>query len=584
MKRTLLILLPILLFRVGGAAQSLKSQDTTVTAYRRSALTSILITHPGRTYGGEIAKVFFKIPIPDKFDDHTIPLQTVPLHVPRRQKKARAVLSRLIQSKDIPRAMVNKWFSRNPNTGLFSMSLVAQRGNYDATHFDVSLAKQMARGFARLDDAGEDLIGNTFLLVNDITYFDKSTVAKITGALIMLAGSVATISTGDNRYVDATNDLGDMVSKIEGFKVTVTSHLYRLNWNDSVAYSFYDAYYIDKKDLLDGNFEDMTAKKHAYEKTPDLFTLTYVGSQKVKSGKTSMKGINPDSPEEMIRKVCARAIDKSIVKLQESHEEFRVKTPVFSVLVDSSRSFLPFLSRNKTRVVAKVGMKEGVSTRSKFEVLEANQDDDGKIRYKRVGIIKPVFGRVWDNRYMAVEEEARGALRAGTVFKVVRGSDLQPGMLIRECRKPVDYQANCFGVDVGFGGVAGLGACTDVSVRWLHNFSPYFGWDVIDVKGIYGSGVRGVQAMTGIHLQTAQLVNLKKLPLLKKTSLASKNMPLYGAFRMGGNTTGMCYEIESGINLTKSFFVGLAYNHQGGTYDDVNLSMNYFAFRAGFNL
>jgi hypothetical protein len=107
---------------------------------------------------------------------------------------------------------------------------------------------------------------------------------------------------------------------------------------------------------------------------------------------------------------------------------------------------------------------------------------------------------------------------------------------------------------------------------------------VIDVKGIYGSGVRGVQVMSGVHLQTSQLINPKKVPLLKHISGLSRGISIYGDFRVGGNMQGVCYEIASGVNLTKKFFVGLAYNHQGGDYyGDVDLDMKYMALRTGFN-
>ena len=596
MNRTLLALLLILLCCLGGAAQNAEDRDTTITTYRRSALTSILLTHSERPYGREIRKEFLNIPIPDKFDDHTIPLRTVEMRVPRRERKAKAALDKMITGREIPRAIVNKWYNRNPRSGLFDRSVFTERGYYDATYYDVNLAKQMKRGFARLADAGQQLVGNTFVLVNDITYFDKSVAAQIGGAFIMVAGAVGTIATGDTSFLGLGRNLGSLVSKIEGFKVTVTSHLYRLDWNDSIMNSFYDAYYIERENLLSGDIEMISAKKLAYETAPDPFSLSYVGTQKVKSGKTSMKGINRDTPEEMIRKVCARAIDKSIVKLQESHEEFRIKTPLFRTRIDSSPRFLPFLSRRRERVMAKVGMKEGVTTRSKFEVLEAKLDD-GKISYKRMGIVKPVSGKIWDNRYMAMEEDARGARLNGTEFRVVRGSNLKPGMLIRECRNPVDYQANCFGVDVGFGVIPGLGVASDVSIRWLHNFTPHFGWDVIYLKGIYGSGIHGVQAMSGIRLQTSQLINPKKLPLLKHSTLFSKKMSLFYALRLGGNASGFCYDIEGGVNLTKKFFVGVASNHQSWDdyyisgynsdgnhyYGTVSADVLYVALRTGFN-
>jgi hypothetical protein len=203
---------------------------------------------------------------------------------------------------------------------------------------------------------------------------------------------------------------------------------------------------------------------------------------------------------------------------------------------------------------------------------------------------------------MAVEEEARGARLSGTEFRVVRGSNFEPGMLLRECRKPVDYQANCFGVDVGFGVIPGLGAASDVNIRWLHNFTPNFGWDVIGVKGIYGSGVRGVQVMSGVHLQTSQLINPKKIPLVKRFVSSNSKQSLYGDFKVLGSIIesrlAMGFEVGGGINFNKTFFAGFAYNHLSGNssvtefvyplgsgehHYVVDLNINYLSLRAGFN-
>ena len=60
--------------------------------------------------------------------------------------------------------------------------------------------------------------------------------------------------------------------------------------------------------------------------------------------------------------------------------------------------------------------------------------DNGRTKYKRIGIIKPIKGKIWDNRYMAVEEEAVNALLKYTTFEVVSGKGFYPGMLVREIR------------------------------------------------------------------------------------------------------------------------------------------------------
>ena len=69
---------------------------------------------------------------------------------------------------------------------------------------------------------------------------------------------------------------------------------------------------------------------------------------------------------------------------------------------------------------------------SRYEVLLPVEDERGITTYKRVGIIKPIKGRIWDNQYMAnLENTAESALDA-TYFEKVSGGDFFPGMLIRE--------------------------------------------------------------------------------------------------------------------------------------------------------
>ena len=79
-------------------------------------------------------------------------------------------------------------------------------------------------------------------------------------------------------------------------------------------------------------------------------------------------------------------------------------------------------------------MKEGMTEESRYEVLERIKDQDGTISYKRVGVIAPVTGKIWDNRYMATEERSSGSELTCTTFRKVSGGTFYPGMLIREIR------------------------------------------------------------------------------------------------------------------------------------------------------
>jgi hypothetical protein len=387
-------------------------------SYRRSSLYSIML-NTGIKYSNEMEQVFADFTVPDKFNDHSLGLKSIK-DVSKIENKL-VPIERFLYKSQLAKRMVSKWFNRDKNTGAFSMELVAERGNYNASLLDVALARSSVRGIAMLSDAGEELIGNTFLLVNEISYIDKESnaiaAAAIFGTIAAVAGSVSNASGGNKTgaVADLTKSIADLGSNVSdlvaGFSVKVTSYLYQLEWNDSIANVFYTNYYYDKDNI------DAT-KKSAYENDTELFKLKFVGQQAVKSDKTSLRGVHTNG--DLISKTMQRAIDKSIVELQRENEVFRVKVPLIEIAEDG--------------IHVQIGLKEGVSEKSRFEVLEQVVDDNGRTKYKRVGIIKPAKGKIWDNRYMAVEEEAVNANLNYTTFEVVSGSGFYPGMLVREIK------------------------------------------------------------------------------------------------------------------------------------------------------
>ena len=286
------------------------------------------------------------------------------------------------------------------------MELIKERGLYNATEFDKQLAMHSARGLAMLQDAGEELIGNTFVLVNDIRYLDKNKGAKTASSVIKILGSVAAAYTGTD-IDNLTDNVGDLVETIKGFTVKINTFLYRLEWTEEQANIFYQEQYGDGVDK---------SKWANFENARDNYNLNYVGKVESSGGTTSFIGINEDEPIMMVRKACQRAIDENVVDLQRSYEEFRTRTPLTSV----------------EPLTANIGMKEGINPNSRFEVLEVVETESGGKKHKRVGIIKPIENLIWDNRYMAAEEGAVGAELGCTTFQIVSGKDFNKGMSIRE--------------------------------------------------------------------------------------------------------------------------------------------------------
>lgn len=386
------------------------SQSADDMEYHRSSLYSILIKHTEKEFCQDIVNVFDSIPIPEKFNEHNLSKRVINSIAYKkeqdREESQKTGIDRFLEVNAIGRRLVAKWFNRNNKTGACNMDLITQRGYYDANLLHVKLADLTVRGRATLADAGEDLIGQTFVLVNDIRYVDKEETAGFFGVAFDIASSVS----GAGTIVNAAASLGSAISSnIAGFKVIVTSYLYHLVWDDDTANVFYSQYYINEGDIDE-------AKRKAFATDKTTFRLKYMGAQSVFSGKTSLRGVHSDS--EMIRKVCTRAIDKSIAQLQKEYDEFKVKSPLVSI----------------EPLVAHIGVKEDVDEDSRFEVLEVVEDEEGRRRYNRVGIIKPVKGKIWDNRYLASEDEFEGSDLTATTFQKVSGGDFYPGMLIREIK------------------------------------------------------------------------------------------------------------------------------------------------------
>ena len=403
--------------------------------YKRSSLYTVLGAHPSQRYGAQIDSVFIQLPVPDKYEDNNLPTRYI-ICSEKEPRLTTEHMWRFIHSSNAAKKTVAKWFDRNPKTGTFDLGLIARRGNYNASVADIREALLTQRGLAIIADAGEDLIENSFLLINDIIYVDKEKNAAIassifSGLAILAAGiSMAAATerdTADEGKVDAgdaaalvagTAALGAVISDvIAGFTVKVTSYLYRLRWNDSIAAVFYNDFWCDttyapeeiarRKALFDGiNGEN------------GLFAFDYIGSYKVKSDKTVLRGLQNNN--DVIRKVCARALDKNIAALQKKYEVFKVKTPITAI--------------DGAAIWAQVGLKEGVKPSTKFEVLEQRMDEEGRVSYQRTAVVKPVKGWIWDNRFMAAEEEAVDANLNGTMFRKKGAGLVAEGMLLRQLK------------------------------------------------------------------------------------------------------------------------------------------------------
>ena len=384
------------------AVSNIAAQD--MFKYHKGSMYSIMLKHDNQEYCEEMVDVFEKIPIQDNFYEFNLSKRVFKAGVLEESDTTKANNQKphidiLLRDNAIGRRLVAKWFNQD-KAGTFNPNQILEKGYYNVNASDIQTAlysHKTQEGV--IYDAGEELIGNTYVLVNDIQYGDKrrDKEKRMSGAIalsaIPIVGMVAMPVAGI-----LTNDYS-------GFNVTVTSYLYRLDWTKEISDGFYNAYYTATPDAN---------KKEAFKNQKSLFTVSYIGSQTVHSQNSNFKGVN--DRESQIRLVCTRAIDKAIAQLQKEHPEFRVRTPLLST----------------SPITAHIGIREDVTDDSRFEVLEVGETSDGRTTYKRVAVIKPKKGKIWDNRYMAEFEEQKNGILKSTEFELVSGSISQTACLIRE--------------------------------------------------------------------------------------------------------------------------------------------------------
>ncbi len=467
----------LFLFVAIALTASMSAQDKPKEIkYRRSSLHSIMVDDAKLPNAKVIKEVFTKQPLPDKYNDHSLASRSfapdkylltaaekTALGAKTEGKAAGKmkgmakgaaagatgglvdttdakylpqVIEKYLVANNVARDLVAKWFNRGAN-GAFNMNLIGERGSYDATAMQVNAAKGSVRGVASIADAGVELIGNTFVVATRFNYVSKKEIYDAAQAALAAAAAVAggaaggklkgKVPGGGVPNIPVTPEMQaakDAAYKkaTEGYIVQCTSYLYQLVWNDSVEAVFYNDLWMDDSKID-------AKRKEAFDNSK-LFSLKYIGDGKALANvPLSLKKKRTD--EELIAAATQNASDAAIAKLQRDYEVFKTKTPLYS----------------GNPITAKIGMKEGLESGDKFEVLEQQLDEKtGKTKYVSKGKIK-VTDAIWDNRF-ALEGEAPEAetpamdkdgkplppkpVYTETTFK--GGSKFYPGMLIRQIK------------------------------------------------------------------------------------------------------------------------------------------------------
>lgn len=422
MKKVLLLSLCMHIV-IGVAAQ--QNSDS----YRRNSLCVFFITDRGRIQGDAMHYVDYacqNYKIPLKYDSHDLGLlRTVQIDNMRNvngepdtkryqdpitgrivEYSNRAgdtsILLQFLEDNKIANRLIAKWFNASDNLfdgSYYNMNLIQERGVYSASELEKLRADESVRGRAILADAGMELLSHTYV---SFTYFTFIT-SQETDALM---GNLGGLLLGKDSKVGSIlqQTTNERINRNSGYGVSASTMLFRLKWDKSSEDLFLTKYYnAPVSELLNSNDFQME-----YVGMKECSPIIYV--------KETGQGERGNSL--LAEEATIRAIDKSLNVLQRKFEDFKVKAPLIDV--------------EEGNITAYIGKKEGVTEKSKFEVLAKEYNSTSNIFiYKKVGTLSvdpshPVF----DNYYVYGQEVEP----VGKTYFKGNISKLAPGMLIRQIR------------------------------------------------------------------------------------------------------------------------------------------------------
>lgn len=581
MKHLMLVLICLFGLSVSGMTQTPSKIDET-EKFRRSSLCLLLVTNQGDEFSQAIEEQFMAIPMPARYNGINIDVRVLNLGRKATEKR----ITKVLQNKGVAKQLVGKWFNRD-SQGHMNMNRVHKWGGYNATFADSKIAANSERGVAMLTDEGEELLKNTFVMVCDISYYDRKTTGIFLAALAQSLGSVMGNLTNDEQTKQTASQLGELGATaaldIAGFSVNIVSYLYRLDWNDHLRDIVYNQYWVDETTPT----AEANQRRAAFDSDHQSFQLEFLGQYRSRAGRTVSESSTPDL-KQVIREVCSNAVNKSVNNLAKMFPVFKAKTPFYC---------------ENDNIYAYIGTKEGVTRKSKFEVIEAEKTKKGKV-YNRVGVVKPIS--IWNNQDIYMYNDSIELLYKGTQFLRSNGRKdvCDQGLMLREMGKlGYQYKRHNFylGLHLGisdtdeskfreklfiFSTDKLLSIETSSSfvfgsdLGWVWNVHSNIGWNPINITMLGGGDLLYLAGTTGVILRTNPLGKKGRWSFFvwptigyniatdKATAYYSHTTSRYNrtthryeyttryeSKNVSYNDSGFDWSIKVGVNITERFFL-----------------------------
>lgn len=594
MKRLIIALACLLCISHTVIAQS-KTKKGETENFRRSSLCLLLITSQGDEFAKAIEEQFMAMPMPARYNGLNTDVRVLNISKKATEKR----ITKALQDNEVAKQLVAKWFNRDYQ-GRMNMKRIHDWGGYNATFADLKRAESTVRGTAMLTDEGEELLKNTFVMVCDISYYDRRQTGIFLAALAQSLGAVAGNFTNDQQLKQSYNDLGSAVATasldIAGFSVNIVSYLYQLEWSDKLRDKMYSQYWVDE--IMPA--AEANQRRAAFDSDRKSFKLEFLGQYRARAGRTVSQSSTPDLCQ-VVREVCSNAVNNSINNLSKMFPVFKAKTSFYC---------------EDAQVYAYIGTKEGVNAKSKFEVIEMEKTKKNGIQYKKVGEMRPSY--IWDNAGIYIYNDSIEQLYKGSQFRRSGGRKdvCDQGLMLREMGKlGYQYKKHNFyvGLHLGTGSVdkskfednlGYLGSDASYSIDpasdfvfgydlgWVWNVHSNVGWNVINMSMLGGGDLLYIAGTTGVILRTNPLgkkgrwsffvwpsigynvasakanVNYShRTSHYNRTTHRTEYSTKYESKKVSYNGNGFDWGVKVGVNVTEKLF--LSFNktqfHTGGT-------------------
>lgn len=309
-------------------------------------------------------------------------------------KERSAMVNNYIQSTSKP--VVARWFSRD-SLGNMNIRLWEERAHYSAN--DEHINQSLNSSVSRISTLGEDLMKKSYIVVYDMgdiesyedIYNEMDRAKKI-----------------KEKYLDI--EFKPVKREKEGYRVSYTRHIYKLNFDENVSNTFYEKYWLD---------ESITTNREQIKNQWQTASFPLI-KQHVSSGiiEQSQPGFEEywatvkiskkrRSKEDMLKSLGNNNLNGSLSALKKVIKDFQLKTSVF----------------NAYPITAKIGTKEGIKLNKRWFIYEIHLDDEGHQIMKRSGWARATS--IGDNKGVATGKSPT------STFRQAGGKEAYSGMLMQ---------------------------------------------------------------------------------------------------------------------------------------------------------